>query len=59
MLSSFNYGHHNLLFARTKMRKNACYGEDAEMVKPPEAVADAIAALLDSEFETWHRMRVD
>ena len=44
---------------RTKMRENAYPGEDPETVKPPEAVADAIAALLESGFETGHRMRVE
>ena len=44
---------------RTKMRENAYPGEDPESVKPPEVVADAIAALLESGFETGHRMRVE
>ncbi|WP_420605451.1 SDR family NAD(P)-dependent oxidoreductase [Novosphingopyxis sp.] len=44
---------------RTKMRENAYPGEDPETVKPPEVVADAVAALLASGFETGHRMRVE
>ena len=44
---------------RTKMRENAYPGEDPESVKPPEEVADAVAALLASGFETGHRMRVE
>lgn len=41
------------------MRENAYHGEDRKTVKPPEAVEDAITALLDSGFETKHRTRVD
>ena len=44
---------------RTKMRENAYPGEDPESVKPPETVADAVAELLASDFETGHRMRVE
>ena len=41
------------------MRENAYPGEDPESVKPPQAVADAVAELLASDFETGHRMRVE
>lgn len=44
---------------RTKMRENAYPGEDPESVKPPEVVADAVADLLASGFETGFRMRVE
>jgi NAD(P)-dependent dehydrogenase (short-subunit alcohol dehydrogenase family) len=42
----------------TGMRQEAFPGEDQSQLKPPEAVADAIAALLKSDFETGHRLRV-
>lgn len=44
---------------RTKMRERAFPGEDPMSVKPPEAVADRIAALIEQGFETGHRERVD
>jgi short-subunit dehydrogenase len=43
---------------RTKMRERAFPGEDPASVKPPEAVADRIAALLAGDFETGLRERV-
>jgi NAD(P)-dependent dehydrogenase (short-subunit alcohol dehydrogenase family) len=42
----------------TGMRQEAFPGEDQNELKPPSAVADAIAALLKSEFESGHRLRV-
>jgi NAD(P)-dependent dehydrogenase (short-subunit alcohol dehydrogenase family) len=42
----------------TGMRQEAFPGEDQSALKSPEAVADAIAALLKAEFETGHRLRV-
>ena len=42
----------------TGMRQEAFPGEDLSALKPPEAVADAIAQLLESGFETGHRLRV-
>jgi short-subunit dehydrogenase len=44
---------------RTKMREKAFPGEDPATVKPPEAVADRIAALLTDGFETGHRERIE
>jgi NAD(P)-dependent dehydrogenase (short-subunit alcohol dehydrogenase family) len=44
---------------RTKMRARAFPGEDAASVKPPEVVAERIAALLASGFEHGHFERVD
>lgn len=44
---------------RTKMRAAAYPGEDPDKVKPPEKVADRVAALLTTGFETGHRERVD
>lgn len=44
---------------RTKMRARAYPGEDPASVKPPEAVADRIAALAISGFETGHWERVE
>jgi NAD(P)-dependent dehydrogenase (short-subunit alcohol dehydrogenase family) len=44
---------------RTRMREKAFPGEDPASVKPPEAVADRIAALLRDGFETNHRERVE
>lgn len=41
---------------RTAMRAKAYPGEDPATVKPPEFVADAIADLLASDFETNHRL---
>lgn len=41
---------------RTAMRAKAYPGEDPATVKPPESVAQAIADLLDSDFETNHRL---
>ena len=43
---------------RTKMRAAAYPGEDPATVKEPADVADAICALLASEFETGHRLVV-
>ena len=44
---------------RTKMRARAFPGEDASTVKPPEAVAERIAALAATGFETGHYARVE
>jgi NAD(P)-dependent dehydrogenase (short-subunit alcohol dehydrogenase family) len=44
---------------RTRMREKAFPGEDPATVKPPQAVADRIVALLSNGFETGHRERVD
>jgi NAD(P)-dependent dehydrogenase (short-subunit alcohol dehydrogenase family) len=44
---------------RTKMRERAYPGEDPMGVKPPEMVADRIAALLAGGFDTGHRERVE
>jgi NAD(P)-dependent dehydrogenase (short-subunit alcohol dehydrogenase family) len=44
---------------RTRMREKAFPGEDPMSVKPPEAVADRIAALLSSAFDTGYRERVN
>ena len=41
----------------TGMRQEAFPGEDQSKLKPPEAVAEAIAALLRSDFETGHLLR--
>ena len=43
----------------TKMRARAFPGEDQSTLKPPSAVADAILALLERDFETGERMLVD
>jgi NAD(P)-dependent dehydrogenase (short-subunit alcohol dehydrogenase family) len=43
----------------TVMRARAFPGEDPSSVKPPTTVADAIVGLLQQDFETGHRMRVD
>jgi NAD(P)-dependent dehydrogenase (short-subunit alcohol dehydrogenase family) len=43
---------------RTAMRARAYPGEDPATVKEPATVADAIVALLGSEFETGHRLVV-
>ncbi|MBB3910337.1 SDR family NAD(P)-dependent oxidoreductase [Sphingomonas desiccabilis] len=44
---------------RTKMRARAYPGEAPESVKPPEVVAERIAALMVAGFETGHFERVD
>lgn len=44
---------------RTKMRASAYPGEDPATVKEPSVVADAICALLASEFSTGHRLVVE
>lgn len=44
---------------RTKMRAAAYPGEDPATVKEPSIVADAIAELLQSKFETGHRLVVE
>lgn len=43
---------------RTAMRARAYPGEDPASVKPPEAVAARIAALVTEEFPTRHRERI-
>ncbi len=42
----------------TGMRQEAFPGEDQSQLKPPKAAADAIAALLRSDFETGYRLRI-
>ncbi len=42
----------------TAMRARAFPGEDPATLKPPGAVAEAVAALLRSDFETGHRLEV-
>ena len=44
---------------RTKMRARAFPGEDPQTVKPPEVVAERIAALAAAGFEPGHFERVD
>lgn len=44
---------------RTEMRARAYPGENPDSVKPPEAVADRIVALLGEDFPTGHRERID
>lgn len=44
---------------RTKMRARAFPGENPETVKAPEIVADHIAALLASGFDTGHFERIE
>ena len=44
---------------RTEMRARAYPGEDPQTVKPPETVAAPVADLLESDFETGLRQRVD
>ncbi|MGQ7829237.1 SDR family NAD(P)-dependent oxidoreductase [Altererythrobacter sp. Z27] len=44
---------------RTEMRAKAYPGEDPATVKPPEEVADRLMSLLQSDFPTGHRERVD
>ena len=43
---------------RTQMRAKAYPGEDPATVKEPSVVADAIVAMLTTEFETGHRLVV-
>jgi NAD(P)-dependent dehydrogenase (short-subunit alcohol dehydrogenase family) len=42
----------------TQMRARAFPGEDPATLKPPSAVADAVANLLHNGFETGHRLEV-
>lgn len=44
---------------RTAMRARAYPGEDPATLQTPEAVGDAIAALLQHDFESGERMRVN
>ncbi|HQS11688.1 MAG: oxidoreductase [Sphingomonadales bacterium 35-56-22] len=44
---------------RTQMRAKAYPGEDPATVKEPSVVADAIVAMLKTEFETGHRLVVE
>jgi NAD(P)-dependent dehydrogenase (short-subunit alcohol dehydrogenase family) len=44
---------------RTDMRARAYPGEDPATVKPPEVVADRIAALVSEDFPSGHRERVE
>lgn len=44
---------------RTEMRARAYPGENPETVKPPEAVAERIVALVQEDFATGHRERVE
>jgi NAD(P)-dependent dehydrogenase (short-subunit alcohol dehydrogenase family) len=44
---------------RTQMRAKAYPGEDPATVKEPSVVADAIVAMLMTEFETGHRLVVE
>ncbi|MDP3676961.1 MAG: SDR family NAD(P)-dependent oxidoreductase [Novosphingobium sp.] len=44
---------------RTAMRARAYPGEDPASVKPPEAVAERLVALLGEPFPTGHRERVN
>lgn len=44
---------------RTKMRARAYPGENPSSVKPPEVVADRIAALVNEDFASPHRERVN
>jgi NAD(P)-dependent dehydrogenase (short-subunit alcohol dehydrogenase family) len=44
---------------RTEMRAKAYPGEDPATLKPPQEVASRILELLDNDFETGHRERVD
>jgi NAD(P)-dependent dehydrogenase (short-subunit alcohol dehydrogenase family) len=43
----------------TAMRRDAYPGEDQATIKQPDAVGAAIAELLESDFETGHRVRVE
>ena len=51
-------GAHVILATRTKMRARAYPGEDPKDVKPPEAVAERIVALLTQDFVTGHYERI-
>jgi NAD(P)-dependent dehydrogenase (short-subunit alcohol dehydrogenase family) len=44
---------------RTQMRAKAYPGEDPATVKEPSVVADAIVAMLTTEFDTGHRLVVE
>jgi NAD(P)-dependent dehydrogenase (short-subunit alcohol dehydrogenase family) len=44
---------------RTQMRAKAYPGEDPATVKEPSVVADAIVAMLRTEFDTGHRLVVE
>jgi len=44
---------------RTTMRAKAYPGEDPASVRPPEAVADSLVALLGEQFASPHRVRVN
>ncbi|MEQ8412529.1 MAG: SDR family NAD(P)-dependent oxidoreductase [Erythrobacter sp.] len=44
---------------RTEMRARAYPGEDPETVKPPEVVASRIVDLVQEDFASGHRERVD
>lgn len=44
---------------RTSMRERAYPGENPESVKPPEVVAERLVALLQEDFKTGHRERVE
>ena len=44
---------------RTQMRARAYPGEDPATVKPPEVVGDRIAALVEEDFATGSRIRVE
>lgn len=44
---------------RTDMRAKAYPGEDPDTVKAPEMVADRLVSLLQEDFPTGHRERVD
>ncbi len=43
----------------TVMRTRAFPGEDPTTIKQPDAVGGAIAALLERDFETGHRLKLD
>ncbi|PTQ07313.1 oxidoreductase [Sphingomonas oleivorans] len=43
----------------TAMRARAFPGEDPTTLKSPEAVGNAIAALVQTDYETGHRLRVE
>lgn len=43
---------------RTQMRERAFPGEDPATLKPPEAVAEAIAALIERDFENGERLEL-
>lgn len=44
---------------RTRMRERAYPGEDPASVKPPEQVAERVAALLADDFDTGHFERIE